>query len=225
MKNLNKILTFLFIIILHGNVYAQITIKSNSRKYLIPQTDSLEKLVKVNKIIYALISYSTSNWISLDYIFYALIKKKKDYYLMRLANLDVFAKQPELKINQKKLTDLEAEKYLKEIASAEAFKYTNQDYHRLPESCTTIHGTDTVVMNGISDNNSLCIFEHTKTYKKSIDKYDPFYYLKNCYPYNTEYGILKGFTNTYAKLTELVKQAFKDDPILPIQNRPRKLSN
>ena len=208
-------------ITLNASVYAQITIKNDTRKLLLPEVDSLEKFMKLNEIDYALITYSTSNWISLDYIFYGIIKKKKEYYLMRLANLDVLGKKPILKSNQKKLTTLEAQAYLKEIAPAEAFKFSNQDYQKLPMSCKVIYGTDTITETGIYDNNTSHIFEYTKDSKKLIDAYDPFYYLEKCYPLNPEYGILKGFVNTYDKLTELVEKAFKDDPILPFQNRPR----
>ncbi|MGB4775455.1 MAG: hypothetical protein WBP45_09805 [Daejeonella sp.] len=219
MKYLNKI-ALVFIITLNTSVYAQMAIKNDTGKLLVPEVDSLEKFIKLNKIDYALITYSTSNWISIDYIFYAIIQKKKEYYLMRLANLDVFTKSPTLKVNQKKITTLEAQAYFKEIASVVAFKFSNQDYHELPESCTMINGADTVEER-VVDAVTLHIFEHTKTSKKGIDAYNPSFYLEKCYPSNTEYVILKGFVNTYEKLTELVEKSFSNDPILPIQNRPR----
>ncbi len=86
MKYLNKIL-FIAAFFLNTAVNAQIEIRKDTRKFLIPQADSLEKFIQLNKIDYALITYSASNWISIDYIFYALVRKKQTYYLMRLANL------------------------------------------------------------------------------------------------------------------------------------------
>ncbi len=219
MRHLKKLI-FIATFFLSTGSYAQIELKNDTRKFLTPQVDSIEQFIKLNKIDYALITYSTSNWISLDDIFYGIIRKKRDYYLMRLANLDVYAKKPEFKINQKKLTALEAQIYLKEIASSEAFKFSNEDYLKVSQSCTVIQGTDTVEEQ-IYDDSTLYIFEYTKNSKKGINTYAPSFFLKNCYPSNPEYGILKGFVNTYTKLTELVKQAFKDDVILPIQNRPR----
>jgi hypothetical protein len=219
MKYLKKML-FVVAIFLSTGVYAQVEIKNDTRKFLLPETDSLEIFMKLNKIDYALITYSTSNWISLDHIFYGIIRKKREYYLVRLANLDVHAKKPELKVNQKKLTIVEVQTYLKEIASNEAFKFSNEDYLKVSQSCKVIHGTNTVEEQTYDDS-TLYIFEYTKNSKKSINTYAPSFFLEKCYPYNPEYGILKGFVNTYDKLTDLVEKAFKDDPILPIQNRPR----
>lgn len=221
MQLLKKILFISVCFFSTTTTYAQLVIKNDTRKFLVPEADSLEKFIELNKLDYALITYSTSNWIALDYIFYAMVKKKQSYYLMRLANLDVYAKKPTLKINQKKIKKSEAQEYLRKIASNEAFKFSYQEYHNLPTYCTVINGNDTINYTGIFDNNTLHIFKYTKTSKSLISYYDPFYYLEKCYPHNQEYGILKGFVNTYDKLTELVRQAFKDDIILPIQKRPR----
>ncbi len=210
MKHLNKIV-FLFVLFLSTKAYTQIDVRNDTRKFLVPEVDSLEKFVKLNKIDYALLTYSTSNWISIDYGFYGIIKKGQEYYLIRLINIDYFTKKPILKVNQKKLAELEAKTYLKEIASAEAFKFSKEDYHKLPEYCP-IKG-DTINYESIKDGGTSHIFEHTKTSKKGIDTYAPSFYLERCYPFNQEYGILKGFVNTYDKLTELVEQTFKDDPI------------
>ncbi len=220
MKLLNK-LSLIGVLFFNTATYAQLDIKTETRKLLIPKADSLEKFLALNKIDYALMTYSTSNWIALEHVFYAIVKEKGVYYLMRFANLDVYGKKPELKVNQKKLTKIKAREYLEQIASAEAFKFSDLDYHKLPTYCKVVHGSDTITDTGIDDNNTLNIFQHTKTTKSLISYYDPSYYLEKCYPLNPEYGILKGFVNTYDRLTELVSQAFKDDPIPPIQNRMR----
>ncbi len=220
MKNLKKIL-FLAVLLFSTTAYAQVKIIPETRKLLVPEVDSLQKFMQLNKIDYALTTYSTSNWFSLDYIFYALVKKKKAYYLMRLANLEYFRKNAKLKINQKKLNRIEAQTYLKLMAPADAFKHSNEDYLKVSQSCKVIQGTDTLE-EYIYDVNTLYILEYTKKIStKNINAYAPHFYLQNCYPYNPEYGILKDFVNTYDKLTELVEKAFKDDVILPIQKRPR----
>lgn len=220
MKYLKKNL-LIVVFFLNTAAFAQIKIKDDTRKFLIPHVDSLEKFIQLNKIDYALVTYSTSNWIGFDYIFYAVVRKKKAYYLMRWANLDYFRKNAKLKINQKKLIVSEAEKLLKEIAPDEIFKFSDMDYRKLPSNCTVIQGTDTLIQGGIYDINTLHVFEHIKNAKKHIGVYAPHFYLENCYPYNPEYGILKGFVNAYDKLTQLVKSAFKDDLIPPIYDRSR----
>ncbi|MFM6954094.1 MAG: hypothetical protein ACKOWL_03830 [Sphingobacteriaceae bacterium] len=219
MKHLKKILV-LVVLLLSTTAYAQVKIIPETRKLLVPKVDSLQKFMQLNKIDYALTTYSTTNWISLDNIFYAIVKKKQTYYLMRWANLDLYAKKPILKINQKKLNRIEAQTYLKLIAPTDAFKHSNEDYRKFSQPCTIIHGTDTIVEK-IYDDYTLYIYEFNKNYKKSINTYAPSFYLQNCYGSFPEYGILKDFVNTYDKLTELVQKAFKDDVILPIQNRPR----
>lgn len=110
---------------------------------------------------------------------------------------------------------------MKKIAPAVAFKFTEQDYRNLPRDCTIINGIDTVNVNVIYDAGSLNIFQYTKNSKIVIEAHNPFYYLKNCYPYNPEFGILKGFVNTYEKITELVQEVFKNDPISSIHDRSR----
>ncbi len=219
MKHL-KIILVTVLFLLSMTTQAQIEIKTETRKLLVPKADSLEKFINSNHIDYALLTYSTSNWIALDYIFYGIIKKKKAYYLIRLANLDVYAKKPILKINQKKLSKSEAEVYLTLMAPEDAFKHTNADYSKVSQGCTIIHGTDTIYQY-IHDDIKLYIFKFDKKSKSSIDTYAPSYFLQNCYAYFPEYGILTDFVNTYDKLTELVRKAFKDDVILPIQKRPR----
>ena len=220
MKNLKKIL-FLAVFFFSITANAQIKVILETRKLLVPEVDSLEKFMQLNKIDYALIVYFDSNWISIDYIFYAIVRKKKAYYIMRLANLEYFRKNAKLKINQKKINRIEAQTYLKLIAPSDAFNYSNENYRKVSQSCKVIQGTDTLEKD-IYDVNTLYILEYTKKIStKNINAYAPHFYLQNCYPYNPEYGILKDFVNTYDKLTELVQKAFKDDVILPIQNRPR----
>ena len=104
MKHLKKVL-FTAIFLLSTAVSAQVKILPETRKLLVPEVDSLEKFIRLNKIDYALIVYFDSNWISIDYIFYAIVRKKKAYYLMRLANLEYFRKNAKLKINQKNLIE------------------------------------------------------------------------------------------------------------------------
>jgi len=220
MKHLKEIL-FLAVLLFSTIANAQIKIIPETRKLLIPEVDSLQKFMQLNKVDYALIVYFDSNWISIDYIFYAIVRKKKAYYIMRLANLEYFRKNAKLKINQKKLNRIEAQTYLKLIAPSDAFNYSNENYRKVSQSCKVIQGTDTLEKD-IYDVNTLYILEYTKKIStKNINAYAPHFYLQNCYPYNPEYGILKDFVNTYDKLTELVQKAFKDDIILPIQSRPR----
>lgn len=219
MKHLKKNL-FLAVLLFSTIANAQIKIMPETRKLLVPEVDSLEKFMKLNKIDYSLTTYSTTNWISLDNIFYAIVRKKKAYYLMRWANLDLYAKKSILKINQKKLNRIEAQTYLKLMAPADAFKHSNEDYRKFSQPCRIIQGTDTIVEK-IYDDYTLYIYEFSKNSKKSINTYAPSFFLQNCYGYFPEYGILKDFVNTYDKLTELVEKTFKDDVILPIQKRPR----
>lgn len=219
MKHLKKVL-FTAIFLLNTAVSAQVKILPETRKLLVPKTDSLEKFMQLNKIDYALTTYSTTNWISLDNIFYAIVRKKKAYYLMRWANLDLYAKKPILKINQKKLNRIEAQTYLKLMAPTDAFKHSNEDYRKFSQPCTIIHGVDTL-QEQIYDDGTLYIYEFDKNSKKCINTYAPSFFLQKCYGYFPEYGILKDFVNTYDKLTELVEKTFKDDVILPIQKRPR----
>ncbi len=219
MKHLKKVL-FTAIFLLSTAVSAQVKILPETRKSLVPEVDSLQKFMQLNKIDYALLTHWSSNWIPIDYIFYAIVRKKKAYYLMRLANLEYFRKNAKLKINQKKLNRIEALTYLKLMAPTDAFKHSNEDYLKFSQPCTIIHGVDTL-QEQIYDDGTLYIYEFKKNSKKSINTYAPSFYLQNCYGSFPEYGILKDFVNTYDKLTELVQKAFKDDIILPIQSRPR----
>ena len=101
MKNLKKIL-FLAVFFFSITANAQIKVILETRKLLVPEVDSLQKFMQLNKIDYALLTHWSSNWIPIDYIFYAIVRKKKAYYLMRLTNLEYFRKNAKLKINQKK---------------------------------------------------------------------------------------------------------------------------
>jgi hypothetical protein len=219
MKHLKKNL-FLAVLLFSTIANAQIKIMPETRKLLVPEVDSLEKFMQLNKIDYALLTHWSSNWIPIDYIFYAIVRKKKAYYLMRLANLEYFRKNAKLKINQKKLNRIEAQTYLKLMVPTDAFKHSNEDYLKFSQPCTIIHGVDTLEEQ-IYDDGTLYIYEFKKNSKKSINTYAPSFYLQNCYGYFPEYGILKDFVNTYDKLTELVQKTFRDDVILPIQKRPR----
>lgn len=184
-----------------GSAFSQLQIEENSKIHIAHSADELVKFTKANHFDYALMSWYTSDWISISDEVYCLFKQRNNWYLAKISRTIRSSIEPvKYEIKQRKLNDLQADSVRSKLNPQSAFKYTLADFKKLPPSCQYQKDGKTTGLLSVADAGTSHLLQVDKQEVKSIYFYAADEYLDRCYPYVKEFGILKSLVNTVNQL-------------------------
>ncbi len=177
-----------------------------ARELTFTQT-SLSELLKASKIDYALVTWSTSPWLSSSHHFYALVQQQGQWYLTKLDSHERGYVQglDAVSFTQKPISVKGAKKWLRSIDRKSVFSVGQEELNKLPDTCsyTDNHGLRKEIFN-ISDAATVHLLEFKPGDLKSLKFYAPEYYLNKCFPQVSEFGILQGLVRGRSELLKLM---------------------
>ncbi len=195
---------------------SQLKIEEKSKQYVIKSTSDIRGFVTENHIDYALISWCTSAWTSINSSIYGLFQQQGNWYIAKITTgIPTRKDTPFAKfaftINQHRLNKAEVDSVLRLLNPAQAFKYKQEDFNKLPETYEYPEKNGEIVQIIQPSDGATChLLQLSNNEIKTLSFDNPDIYLKDFYPHFEGYGILKGFVNTIRQLYTLTKDLPKE---------------
>ncbi len=202
---MKKLILFLFLSFVYIISYAQLDI--NNKVKLVAEKESVINFINSNKFDYAVICWQSSNWETLSDSFSCLLKQNNKWFLAKIIS-PKFQLQDFYRFNiiDKKLKRKEVKSLKKEFRIDSAFFYTQEELSALPDECSyNLNGKPEGLML-VNDAATYHSIKYENSKVNSLSYYAPDVYLAKCYPYVTEYGILKGIVNLSDKISFATKK-------------------
>lgn len=173
-----------------------------------PETESVINFVKHNNFDYALVLWYTSNWITPGHSFYCFIKQNKQWYLVHISSPispQLTSPYNKIVIKETALDKQKAENIYGILNPDAAFRYTQDEFNKLPQTCTYKLNDKQIRIYEIMDagTNHLIMLDGKKI--TSLEFYAPDHLIENCGKYIPKLHQLDGFISTSHKLYELTK--------------------
>lgn len=185
-----------------SSAFCQLKIEEKSTQYTLESTPAITNFILDNNFDYALICWYSSPWSSVYSNFDCLIKQENNWYLAKIIRRkDNTPAKLAFKIYQKSLNKAQIDSVWNKIDSAKAFKYSQNDFNKLPEPCVYKINEKESGFYAISDAATYHLIQLADKKVKSLHFYAPDYYIDKCSVHLPEFNILKGFMQAVNQLS------------------------
>ena len=184
------------------------------KEYGVEIMGSVEAFLERNNFEYALVSHSTSNWITAHRVFSGIVKQDNSWYLLQMSERSVvYPATGPLRVRplvrQKQLTAEQADSILAILKPKEGMRHSQEELNALPSRCESVSRGVRGTYYGVTDNPTYYLFERSGGLTVSRSFYAADTYLQKCLPLNPEFKILKGMVNTFQVLDSIAASTFK----------------
>lgn len=189
------------------NAKSQLKIEGKSKPFATRSEADIRKFIALNNFNYALIASYTSPWTSsINSEIYGLIQQESDWYIVKIKNVEPIPTKLGFHLMQRKLDNAEIDSIWHKLDPESAFKYNQEDFDKLPESCQYMENGKHKGLLSVYDAATYHLVQLSNKEIKTLNFYAPDVYVERCYPHFQEYGILKGFMNTAGRLSKLTEK-------------------
>lgn len=202
---MKSFLLLLFLIFSFWPAYSQLQIDEKSKVNIAHSEISLTDFINTNKFDYAIIAWYNLSRVTITDEIYCLFQQQNNWYLAKLSRTLQPPLPPFFVINQCILTQLEADSITLKLNAAAAFQNKQEDFDKLPQFCQYEKDGKITGLIDVQDAATYHLLQLSNKEIRSLYFYAPDNYLKRCYPYVKEFGILKGFVNTVTQLSNQTK--------------------
>jgi hypothetical protein len=211
MRKTGILITLVLLLGISSQTFSQLKLY---REHGVEIMGSVELFLERSNFEYALLSYSTSTWITAPRTFSGVVKQHNNWYLLQMSERSVvYPDTGPLRarplVRQKPLTDEQADSILAILMPDEGMRYTQGELNTLPTSCESVSRGVKGTFYGVSDNPTYYLFERSYGLTVSRSFYAADTYIQKCLPLNPEFKILKGMMNTVQKLDSMAVSTFK----------------
>lgn len=207
-----KLWTTILLLLVSFAAQSQLKIEEKTKVYLTSSKDDIKKFITQNHFDYALISWYDSTFMGTNSSVFGLFQQQGNWYIAKIitgkANpLSKFT----FTINQHQLIKAEVDSVLPLLNPAQAFKYKQEDFNKLPETYEYPEKNGEIVQIVQPSDGATChLLQLSNKEIKTLSFDNPDIYLKDFYPHFEGYGILKGFVNTIVQLYTQTKDLPKE---------------
>ena len=191
--------------------FAQLNLNNKLKISSKDKLKSIADFVTYHKLDYALVLWSTSNWSSSFEVYSCLFKKGNKWSLVQIKNDKYKARDfpYTLLIQQKALSGKQIDSILNVLKVDSTFCYKQSDFDKLPETCEYVKDGQKQGLYSIMDASTSHLVQFKEGKIEVLNFYAADDYLKHCYPYISQFGILKGYVNTVNHLEQTCWNLFK----------------
>jgi len=196
---------YILLLVTFNTAYAQLDLNNKLKIVHNDKIGSLSEFIKYHKIDYALVFWSTSNWMNHYDMFSCLFRKDNQWSVVEIKS-DAYPARDfpyVLLFKQKLLDNHEADSLLKKLKIDSAFYYKQADFDKLPEECS-YKKDGKIYTSSIMDAGTSHLAQFVGNKVEYLTMYATDFHIEDCYPYAPEYGILKAFANTIRHLSKSV---------------------
>jgi hypothetical protein len=138
-----------------------------------PTKESVLEFIISNKFDYALIGWSTSNWMSFEDRYSCFVKKNNQSFLVKvtITKPATASNKNGVQVTPKQLNNTEASKLLKKLNISGGIRYSQEQIDSIPMDCSFYR---------IHDSGQVHLMEYFNQKVKALDYYAPKYFLENC---------------------------------------------
>lgn len=189
-----------------GFCYGQLNL--NRDKIIAANDEAVTALLKSNHVDYALVAWYTSNWSRSEHSFYCMIKQNGNWYMAVLTSPESelpAAFNLNLKVRQAALSAHGADSLMNTLKPDSAFLYPQSTLAKLASLPVTYTKDGMGYQFKVDDAGVFHLLKFEQGEASYRVYYAPDEVLKAAYPYNPQYGILRGMVNTAGGLSSATK--------------------
>lgn len=196
---MKKLFLSLIAILFINFCFGQLKLKTQNR--IEPTEKGVLEFIKKNNFDFALMNWTTTNWLGINDQFCGFFKQNKKYYIAKIISTAIPPRNEftPLKISVRRLKKNEATQLIDLLQLDSAFKYKQYDFDRIPEYCTYVSNGDTINLS-LFDYNTFHLMKFSDGETRYLKKYAADYLLENCGPFIKEFKNLRGFVNSFQQL-------------------------